>query len=132
MSVPTTTPARLVFGREPAVISAAIMAAVALLSGFLTPISPTTQALIQTAVGAVLGLWVLIQVRENVVPGVLTLIQAVLPLAVVAGVDWTTEQQGLIYSSAAVILGLLARPNLNPKVIDGEVVPGSVRDEPLA
>lgn len=111
-----TTSARLVFGREPAAITAAIMAAVALVSGFWTPVSPTTQALIQTFVGAVLALIVLVQVRENVVPGILAVMQAVLPLAVVAGLDLDTEQQGLIYAASSLTLGLVfGRPNLTPK-----------------
>ncbi|AXH50489.1 hypothetical protein SEA_RUTHY_26 [Gordonia phage Ruthy] len=132
MSVPTHTPARLIVGREPAMISSAIMAIIGLVSGFWLPISPTTQALIQTFVGAVLALWVLIAVRENVVPGILAVVQALLPLVVVA--DLSTDEQGQIYAAAAILLALLARPNLTPKVnvVEGSVVPGSVRDEPIA
>lgn len=125
MSVSTHTPARLIFGREPALISAAIMAIIGLVSGFWLPIAPTTQALIQTLVGAVLALWVLIAVRENVVPGILAVVQALLPLVVVAGADLTTDEQGQIYAAAAILLGLLARPNLTPKVVDGEVLAGT-------
>ncbi|QCG77034.1 membrane protein [Gordonia phage Ewald] len=118
MSVPTHAPARLIFGREPALISAAIMAIVGLISGFLLPISSTTQALIQTFVGALLALWVLVAVRENIVPGILAVVQAALPLVVVAGADLTTDEQGQIYAAAAILLGLLARPNLTSKVLD--------------
>lgn len=129
----TTSPARLVLGREPAAITAAIMSIVALVSGFLTPISPTTQALIQTFVGALLALVVYVQVKENVVPAILAVVQAALPLIVVAGADLDTEQQGMIYAAAALILGLVfGRPNLTPKapVVDGSIV-GAVRDEPI-
>ncbi|QOC55886.1 holin [Gordonia phage DirtyBoi] len=128
MSVPTHTPARLIVGREPAMISSAIMAVVGLFSGFVLPISTTTQALIQALVGAILALWVLIAVRENIVPGILAVVQAALPLVVVAGADLTTDEQGQIYAAAAILLALLARPNLTPKVpavIDGEVVKAS-------
>ncbi|QWY82299.1 membrane protein [Gordonia phage Phishy] len=133
MSVPTRTPARLIFGREPAMISAAIMAIIGIVSGFVLPISTTTQALIQTLVGAVLALWVLIAVRENIVPGILAVVQAALPLVVVAGADLSTDEQGQIYAAAAILLALLARTNLTPKVnvVEGSVVPGSVRDEPI-
>lgn len=126
-----TSSPRLILGREPAAISAAVMAVVALVSGFVLPISTGTQALIQTLVGAVLALWVLVAVRENVVPGILAVVQAALPLVVVAGVDLSTEQQGMIYAAASLILGLVAgRPNLTPKVVvDGAVL--SVRDEPI-
>ncbi|QMU22495.1 hypothetical protein [Gordonia rubripertincta] len=133
MSVSTSTSARLIFGREPAAISAAIMVAVALIGGFLTPVSSQAQALIQAAVGGVLALIVAVQVRENVVPAVLAALQAVIPLAVYAGLDWTPEQQGLVFTATSVVLGLIAgRPNLTPKadMVAGEVV--AVRDEPIA
>lgn len=110
------TPPRLVFGREPAAIAAAIMSVIALVSGFWIPVSPTTQALIQTLVGAVLALIVLVEVRENIVPGILVVVQAALPLVVVAGADLSTEQQGMIYAAASLTLGLVfGRPNLTPK-----------------
>lgn len=135
MSVPTHTPVRLILGREPAAISAAIMSIVALVSGFLTPVAPTTQALIQTLVGAVLALGVLVTVRENIVPGILAVVQAALPLIVVAGADLDTEQQGMVYAAASLVLGLVfGRPNLTPKVnvIEGEVVTGSFESTDLA
>ncbi|QAY05757.1 membrane protein [Gordonia phage Vasanti] len=137
MSVPTAhAPARLIFGREPAMISAAIMAVVGLISGFWLPVSSSTQALIQTLVGAALALWVCLAVRENIVPGILAVVQAVLPPVVVTGADLTTDEQGQIYAAlttdeqgqiyaaAAVLLGLLARTNLTPKVpaLDGQLV----------
>lgn len=129
MSVPTHTPARLIVGREPALISAAVMAFIGLFSGFVLPISTTTQALIQALVGAVLALWVFVAVRENIVPGILAVVQAALPLIVIAGADLTTDEQGQIYAAAAILLALLARPNLTPKVpaLDGQrVVEGEV------
>ncbi|HEY9314645.1 hypothetical protein [Williamsia sp.] len=113
----TNLPARLIFGREPAAISAAIMIAVALIGGFLTPIAADAQALIQAVVGAILALIVATQVRENVVPAILAALQAVVPLAVYYGLEWTPEQQALVFTAASVILGLVAgRPNLTPKV----------------
>ena len=57
---------RLIFGREPAAITAAVMAAVALVSGFVLPVSVETTALIQTAVNAVLALVVVVMVRETI------------------------------------------------------------------
>lgn len=119
-------PVRTIFGREPAAISAAIMAAIALISGFLTPIDSQGQALIQTVVGAILALYVALSVRENVIPAILVALQAAIPLAVYYGLDWTPEQQGLVFTSVSVILGLVAgRPNLTPKanpVIEGVLV----------
>lgn len=116
MTVHTNTP-RLIFGREPAAISAAIMVAVALVSGFLTPIDAGAQSLIQSVLGTVLALILAAQVRENVVPAILAALQAVIPLAVHYGLDWTAEQQALVFTASSIILGLVAgRPNLTPKV----------------
>lgn len=118
----TTTPAtRTIFGREPAAITMAVMVTVALVSGFLTPIDAEAQALIQAVVGALLALVVAFMVRENVVPTILAALQAVVPLAVYYGLEWTPEQQALVFTATSVILGLIAgRPNLTPKapVID--------------
>lgn len=112
-----TRPARLILGREPAAISAAVMMAVALISGFLTPIDAQAQAFIQAVLGTVLALIVAVMVRENVIPAILAALQAVIPLAVHYGLAWTPEQQALVFTATSVILGLVAgRPNLTPKV----------------
>ena len=113
-STPSTA---LVLGREPAAITTAVMAAVALVSGFIVPVDAEAQSYIQAAVGALLALYVAVKVRENVVPVILALLAAVIPLAVHYGLDWNAEQQALVFTAVSVLLGLVAgRPNLTPKV----------------
>lgn len=127
---PTPTTPRLVFGREPAAWTAAIMAAVALLVAFGIDVSTETQGLIQAAVNAVLALIVVISVRETVLPAIIAVIQTVLPLVVAFGLHLTEQQQGAVLAASSLILGLLfTRPQVTPKVVDGEVI--SVRDEPV-
>ena len=69
MTMSTITPApRLVFGREPAAWTALISAALVLLTTFGISISTETQGVIIAAVNAVLGLIVVIAVRESIYP----------------------------------------------------------------
>lgn len=127
MSTNTTAPARLVFGREPAAITSALMAGVALVVAFGVPVSTETQGLIQAAVNAVLGLLVVVTVRENVLPALIAVIQTGLPLVVAFGLHLTDAQQGAILAAASLTLGLLfTRPQVTPKVVDGQVL--SARD----
>lgn len=107
---------RLIFGREPAAITSAIMAAVALLVAFGFNVSTDTQGLIQAAVNAALGLVVVISVRENVLPAIIAVVQTGLPLVVAFGLDLTEAQQGAILAASSLTLGLVfARPQVTPK-----------------
>lgn len=130
MSVPTHTPT-LVFGREPAAWTAAIMSAVALVVAFGINVSTETQGIIQAFVNAVLSLIVVITVRETVLPAIVGVIGTGLPLLVAFGFDLTDQQQGAILAAAPLVLGLLVtRPQVTPtvnaldghRVIEGEVV----------
>ncbi|MDJ0006524.1 hypothetical protein [Gordonia alkanivorans] len=115
MSVPTTSN-RLVFGREPAAWTSAIMASVALLVAFGIDVSTETQGLIQAAVNAILGLIVVVSVRENVLPAIIAVIQTGLPLVVAFGLHLTEAQQGAVLAASSLTLGLLfTRPQVTPK-----------------
>ncbi|SDU64471.1 hypothetical protein [Gordonia westfalica] len=116
MSVPTHTPT-LVFGREPAAWTAAIMSAVALVVAFGINVSTETQGIIQAFVNAVLSLIVVITVRETVLPAIVGVIGTGLPLLVAFGFDLTDQQQGAILAAAPLVLGLLVtRPQVTPTV----------------
>ena len=130
MSVPTHTPT-LVFGREPAAWTAAIMSAVALVVAFGINVSTETQGIIQAFVNALLSLIVVITVRETVLPAIVGVIGTGLPVLVAFGFDLTDQQQGAILAAAPLVLGLLVtRPQVTPtvnaldgrRVIEGEVV----------
>lgn len=113
-------PARLVFGREPAAWSGAVMAAVALIVAFGIDVSTETQGVIQAFVNGVLTLIVVITVRENVLPAILGVIQTGLPLLVAFGFDITVEQQGALLAAVSLFLTLaVTRPQVTPKVAAG-------------
>lgn len=121
---------RLVFGREPAAWTALISAAVVLLTTFGIGISTDTQGIILAAVNAVLGLIVVITVRESVYPALVAVVQTAVPLVVAFGLHLTEAQQGAVLAVATVTLGFVfTRPQVTPKIVDGEVL--SVRDEPV-
>ncbi|QEM41579.1 holin [Gordonia phage Forza] len=124
MTVPTTSvKTGLVFGREPAVWTAAVMAVVALIAGFGVEINTDVQGLIQAVVNAVLGLIVVLKVRENVLPAVIAVISTSLPLLVAFGLNLTNEQQGLILIAAPLVLNLLfIRPQVTTKADPSVVV----------
>lgn len=125
----TNTPARLVLGREPAAWTSLISAALVLLTTFGISISTATQGVIIAAVNAVLGLIVVVLVKESVYPALVAVVQTTVPLVVAFGLDLTDSQQGAILAGATVLLGFVfTRPQVTAKanIIDGEVL--SVRD----
>lgn len=130
MTISTPSPARLVLGREPAAITSAIMAGVALIVAFGVPVSTETQGLIQAAVNAVLGLVVVVAVRETMLPALIAVIQTGLPLVVAFGLHLTDAQQGAILAAASLTLGLVfARPQITPLVNVVDAATGEVTRE---
>nr|DAL34327.1 MAG TPA_asm: holin [Caudoviricetes sp.] len=117
MTMSTITPApRLVFGREPAAWTALISAALVLLTTFGISISTETQGVIIAAVNAVLGLIVVIAVRESIYPALVAVVQTAIPLVVAFGLDLTDAQQGAILAATTVTLGFaFTRPQVTPK-----------------
>jgi hypothetical protein len=117
-----TPPARLVFGREPAAWSGAVMAAVALIVAFGINVSTETQGIIQAFVNGVLTLIVVITVKENVLPAIVGVIQTGLPLLVAFGFHITSEQQGALLAAVSLFLTLaVTRPQVTPKVTTGDL-----------
>lgn len=118
MTTSTPTP-RLVFGREPAAWTALISAALVLLTTFGIGISTETQGVILAAVNAVLGLIVVITVRESVYPALVAVVQTTVPLVVAFGLHLTEAQQGAVLAVATVTLGFVfTRPQVTPKASD--------------
>lgn len=112
----TTTPARLVLGREPAAWTSLLSAALVLLTTFGISISTETQGVIIAAVNAILGLIVVATVKESVYPALIAVVQTVIPLVVAFGLHLTDAQQGAILAAATVLLGFVAtRPQVTPK-----------------
>lgn len=114
---------RLVFGREPAAWTSLISAALVLLTTFGITISTETQGIILAAANAVLGLIVVITVRESVYPALIAVVQTAIPLVVAFGLHLTEAQQGAILAAATVTLGFaFTRPQVTPKALNSSVV----------
>lgn len=115
MSVPTTSPA-LIFGREPAAWTALVSAVLVLLTTFGFEIATETQGVIIAAANAILGLVVVITVRESVYPALVAVVQTAVPLVVAFGLHLTEQQQGAVLAVATITLGFLfTRPQVTPK-----------------
>ncbi|OCH80316.1 hypothetical protein [Gordonia sp. UCD-TK1] len=123
MSASITTP-RLVFGREPAAWTALISAVLVLLTTFGFNISTDVQGVIMAAVNAVLGLIVVITVRESVYPALVAVVQTALPLVVAFGLHLSEQQQGAILAVSTITLGFVfTRPQVTPKASTGLELP---------
>ena len=123
MSASITTP-RLVFGREPAAWTALISAVLVLLTTFGFNISTDVQGVIMAAVNAVLGLIVVIAVKESVYPALVAVVQTALPLMVAFGLNLTEQQQGAILAVSTITLGFVfTRPQVTPKASTGLELP---------
>lgn len=123
MSASITTP-RLVFGREPAAWTALISAVLVLLTTFGFNISTDVQGVIMAAVNAVLGLIVVITVKESVYPALVAVVQTALPLMVAFGLNLSEQQQGAILAVSTITLGFVfTRPQVTPKASTGLELP---------
>lgn len=119
-----TSPARLVFGREPAAWTALASAVLVLLTTFGFNVATETQGIILAAFNAILGLIVVVTVRESVYPALVAVVQTAVPLVVAFGLDLTNQQQGAILAVSTITLGFVfTRPQVTPKANVGEVLP---------
>lgn len=108
---------KYILGREPAVWSSLIMAAVALLVAFGIDVSTDAQGLIQAFVNAVLALVVVGAVRENILPAAVAVVNTTVPLVVAFGLHLTPAQQGAILAIAPIVLNMvIIRPQVTAKV----------------
>lgn len=114
-------PARNVFGREPAAITGVVSAFLTLGISFGLDIDTEVQGYIIAAVEAVLGLIVVLQVKENVYPALITLVRVAIPLVVSLGLSLTVDQQGALLAFVTILLTFFGtRPQVTAKanVID--------------
>ena len=99
-----------IFGREPALITALLSSAIAVVSAFVFPLSSEQQGVLNAAVVAIMGFVAAALIeREKLVAAITGLAKAVLAVAIAFGLHWTPEQQGVIItfvSLAAALLGI--------------------------
>lgn len=123
MTVSTSSP-RLVFGREPAAWTALASAVLVLLTTFGFSVSTETQGIVLAAFNAVLGLIVVVSVRESVYPALVAVVQTAVPLVVAFGLDLSDQQQGAVLALSTITLGFVfTRPQVTPKANVGEALP---------
>lgn len=107
---------KLILGREPAFWSSLVMAVVAAVAAFAVTIDTETQGLIQAFVNATLGAVVAATVRPISIAAFVAVVQTALPLLVAFGLDLSTAQQGVLLTLAPLILNMILRPQVTPKM----------------
>lgn len=105
-----------IFGREPAAILALVAVAVKLVAAFWVDLSADSQALLNAAAAAIVGVIVAFATRDGISAAVYGLAQAVLALAVGFGLDWTAEQQAVVLSFVSVAVAMFVRTQVTAKV----------------
>lgn len=104
-----------IFGREPAVLTGTIEAALVLALSFgLFSLSQDTIGLIMAVVTAALGLYTAYVTDETLLSGVLGLIKAGLALSAVYGFSLTVEQTGALLAFVSVAFALFQRTQVSP------------------
>lgn len=123
------------FGREPAVLIAAIASLLAVAVGFGADFLTAKQAgAIEAFLTAAAAAWMASKVRPVAPSLFVGVITTGATLAATYGFELTQSQIGsLTGASVAVMTALVVRPQStpadDPRTIDGAVVPGEVRDE---
>jgi hypothetical protein len=118
MSTPTTS--QLILGREPAFWTSFVMAIVAAVVAFGTPVGTETQGYIAAFVNAALAAVLATKVRPLSIAVFVGVVQTALPLLVALGLNLSSEQQGVLLTLAPIILNLLiVRPQVTPNSAPG-------------
>ena len=105
-----------ILGREPAVWLYALQAILAALVAFgVFGLTEDSAAWVLTIGNGVMALVVAIVTRPFVVGALTGAVQTVLTGAIAFGLPWTEVQTGAAIAALSVILGLILRPNLEPR-----------------
>lgn len=106
----------LLLGREPAAWLTLFAVAVKLFSAFVINVDINTQAWVNAAAAAGMGLLIAILTKDGVVAAILGLVQAGLALAVGLGLDWSADKQGLVLAFVSLVLGAYDRTQVTAPV----------------
>jgi microsomal dipeptidase-like Zn-dependent dipeptidase len=104
----------LILGREPAALLALFAVAVKLFSAFV--IDEQTQAWVNAAAAAGMGVFIAWATKDGVVAAILGLVQAVIALAVGLGLDWDVATQAVVLSFVSLALGAYDRTQVTAPV----------------
>lgn len=103
-----------IFGREPALWLALVAILIKAASAFWFHADDHTQALVNAAAAAVIGLVVAAMTGNGVVAAILGFVQAAVALMVGFGFHITADSQALIMSLAAAIIAMFTRTQVTP------------------
>jgi hypothetical protein len=106
----------LLLGREPAALLTLFAVAVKLFSAFVINVDVNTQAWVNAAAAAGMGLLIAVLTKDGVVAAILGLVQAGLALAVGLGLDWSADKQGLVLAFVSLVLGAYDRTQVTAPV----------------
>ena len=113
----------VVFGREPAAWLALFAVAVKLFSAFVMDVDEETQAWVNAAAAAGMGVLIAWITQDGVVAAVLGLVQALIALAVGLGLDWDVATQAVVLSFVSLALGGYDRTQVTAPVARNSVKP---------
>lgn len=129
-----STSKALIFGREPAAITGAIQATLALLIGFgvLAPLGLSTQtdlAVVMGVVGALAAVYLAYVTSETLLAPVVELVKAGVALGAIYGLALNAEQTSLLIATVTAVIGAWHRDNTSPlarpsfeRIAPGDVV----------
>lgn len=101
---------------EPAVLLQFLQVVLGFLVTFnILPFTEDEQAGIMSVAGAVLSLIIGLAVRQFRWPLIVAVVQALVPLLLEFGVDWTEQQVGAIYMVFAAAGAFFIRQNVTPE-----------------
>lgn len=114
----------MIFGREPAFISAAVKAVITLVALTLVPLTVDQQVTINALVAALLGFYTSWQVaRERALPTLVGVVEAALYVSVHFGLDVSQDVQAALLTTVGAVIALILRERVVAKIdSDGHVV----------
>ncbi|MFD9443428.1 hypothetical protein [Streptomyces sp. NPDC060001] len=103
-------------GREPAAWLALFAIAVKMFSAFVIDVDEETQAWVNAAAAAGMGVLIAWITKDGLVAAILGLVQAVMSLAVGLGLDWDVATQAVVLSFVSLALGAYDRTQVTAPV----------------
>lgn len=105
-----------IFGREPALWIQLISSALMMFSAFVLPLTVDQQGVINAIFVSLFGLITAVSVHDGISAAVLGFIKAAIALGLAFGLHLVPEQQAIIMSFAAAIVGMYVRTQVTAPV----------------
>jgi hypothetical protein len=105
-----------ILGREPAAILALVAICVKLSAAFGWDASADTQAWVNGAAAAAVGVLVALIAHDAVGAALIGFAQAALALAVGLGLDWSSEKQAVVLTAVTIVVGMWDRTQVTAPV----------------